>query len=126
MFRVLLERAAEKDLSRLSSEIHDRLIAAIQALAIGASAWATTASFTKSPRRFGLCASTASATGAKSIGDPKLKMTGGCPDPLNRRSGVYRLRYSHTTPCASETCFAFGVPRRLAKPFTRRILREEV
>jgi mRNA interferase RelE/StbE len=33
MFRVLLERAAEKDLSRLSSEIHDRLIAAIQALA---------------------------------------------------------------------------------------------
>ena len=33
MYRVLLERAAEKDLSRLSSGIHDRVIAAIQALA---------------------------------------------------------------------------------------------
>ena len=33
MYRVLLERAAEKDLSRLSTEIHDRAIAAIQALA---------------------------------------------------------------------------------------------
>jgi mRNA interferase RelE/StbE len=33
MYRVLLERAAEKDLSRLSSEIHDSVIAAIQALA---------------------------------------------------------------------------------------------
>jgi mRNA interferase RelE/StbE len=33
MYRVLLERAAEKDLSRLSSEMHDRVIAAIQALA---------------------------------------------------------------------------------------------
>lgn len=33
MFRVLLERAAEKDLSRLSSETHDRVIAAIQGLA---------------------------------------------------------------------------------------------
>jgi len=33
MYRVLLEHAAEKDLSRLSSEIHDRVIAAIQALA---------------------------------------------------------------------------------------------
>jgi mRNA interferase RelE/StbE len=33
MYRVLLERTAEKDLSRLSSEIHDRVIAAIQALA---------------------------------------------------------------------------------------------
>jgi mRNA interferase RelE/StbE len=33
MYRVLLERAAEKDLSRLSPEIHDRVIAAIQALA---------------------------------------------------------------------------------------------
>ena len=33
MYRVLLERVAEKDLSRLSSEIHDRIIAAIQALA---------------------------------------------------------------------------------------------
>jgi mRNA interferase RelE/StbE len=32
MYRVLLERAAEKDLSRLSSGIHDRVIAAIQAL----------------------------------------------------------------------------------------------
>ena len=33
MYRVLLERAAEKDLARLSSEIHDRVIAATQALA---------------------------------------------------------------------------------------------
>lgn len=31
MYRVLLERAAEKDLSRPSSEIHDLVIAAIQA-----------------------------------------------------------------------------------------------
>ena len=33
MYRVLLERAAEKDLSRLTSQVHDRVIAAIQALA---------------------------------------------------------------------------------------------
>lgn len=33
MYRIRLERAAEKDLSRLSSNIHDRVIAAIQALA---------------------------------------------------------------------------------------------
>jgi mRNA interferase RelE/StbE len=33
MYRVLLERTAEKDLASLSSEIHDRVIAAIQALA---------------------------------------------------------------------------------------------
>ncbi len=33
MYRVLLEHAAEKDLSRLSSAIHDRVIAAIRALA---------------------------------------------------------------------------------------------
>ena len=33
MYRVLLERGAEKDLARLSSEIHARVIAAIQALA---------------------------------------------------------------------------------------------
>jgi mRNA interferase RelE/StbE len=33
MYRVLLERAAEKDLARLSNEMHDRVIAAIQALA---------------------------------------------------------------------------------------------
>ena len=32
MYRVLLERGAERDLARLSSEIHDRVIAAIQAL----------------------------------------------------------------------------------------------
>ena len=33
MYRVLLERGAEKEnLARLSSEIHDRVIAAIQAL----------------------------------------------------------------------------------------------
>ncbi len=33
MYRVLLERAVEKDLARLSSRIHDHVIAAIQALA---------------------------------------------------------------------------------------------
>jgi hypothetical protein len=33
MYRVLLERGAEKDLSRLTSEIHQRIIAPIQALA---------------------------------------------------------------------------------------------
>jgi mRNA interferase RelE/StbE len=32
MYRVLLERTAEKDLSRLSAEIHDRLIVAIRSL----------------------------------------------------------------------------------------------
>ena len=33
MYRILLERAAEKDLGRLSSDVHDRVIKAIQALA---------------------------------------------------------------------------------------------
>lgn len=33
MYRILLERAAEKDLRSLSSVIHDRVISAIQALA---------------------------------------------------------------------------------------------
>ncbi len=33
IYRVLLERTAEKDLTRLSSGIHDRVIGAIQALA---------------------------------------------------------------------------------------------
>lgn len=33
MYRVLLERGAEKDLSRLSTEIHGRVIVAIQSLA---------------------------------------------------------------------------------------------
>ena len=33
MYRVLLERAAERDLKRLASAIHDRVIAAIQGLA---------------------------------------------------------------------------------------------
>ena len=32
MYSVLLERAAEKDLARLSAEIHDRIIDAIKAL----------------------------------------------------------------------------------------------
>jgi mRNA interferase RelE/StbE len=32
-YRVLLERSAEKDLGRLSSVVHNRVIAAIQALA---------------------------------------------------------------------------------------------
>jgi mRNA interferase RelE/StbE len=33
MYRVLLERVAEKDLSRLSREMYDRVIVAIQSLA---------------------------------------------------------------------------------------------
>lgn len=33
MYRVLLERAAEKDLARLSIAIHDRVVAVIQGLA---------------------------------------------------------------------------------------------
>lgn len=33
MYRVLLERAAEKDLGRLSAAIHDRVVASIQRLA---------------------------------------------------------------------------------------------
>jgi mRNA interferase RelE/StbE len=32
-YRVLLERSAERDLGRLSSEVHDRIIRAIQGLA---------------------------------------------------------------------------------------------
>jgi mRNA interferase RelE/StbE len=34
MYRVLLERGAEKDLGRLSAETHDRVIVAIQSLAM--------------------------------------------------------------------------------------------
>jgi mRNA interferase RelE/StbE len=33
MYRVFIERAAEKDLKRLSSEVHDRVIIAIRGLA---------------------------------------------------------------------------------------------
>ena len=33
MYRVFLERAAEKDLKQLSAQLHDRVIAAIQKLA---------------------------------------------------------------------------------------------
>jgi mRNA interferase RelE/StbE len=33
MYRVVLERAAEKDLTRLSSENHDRIMAELEALA---------------------------------------------------------------------------------------------
>jgi mRNA interferase RelE/StbE len=33
MYRILLERNAEKDLRRLSAEMHERVIAAIQGLA---------------------------------------------------------------------------------------------
>jgi mRNA interferase RelE/StbE len=34
MYRVLLERAAERDLSRLSSDVHDRVMVAIKALGL--------------------------------------------------------------------------------------------
>ena len=33
MYRILLERAAEKDLKRLAAQVHDRIITAIQTLA---------------------------------------------------------------------------------------------
>jgi mRNA interferase RelE/StbE len=33
MYRVLLERSAERDLGRLSAEVHDHVIVAIQSLA---------------------------------------------------------------------------------------------
>ena len=33
VYRVLLERSAEKNLARLASDVHDRVITAIQALA---------------------------------------------------------------------------------------------
>ncbi len=33
MYRILLERAAEKDLTRLAAQIHDRIIIVIQTLA---------------------------------------------------------------------------------------------
>jgi len=33
MYRILLERSAERDLGRLSYEVHDRIIKAIQGLA---------------------------------------------------------------------------------------------
>ena len=32
MYKVFLERSAEKDLNRLSSDVHDRIIAAIKSL----------------------------------------------------------------------------------------------
>jgi prephenate dehydrogenase len=34
MYRVLLERGAEKDLARITTGVHDRVIATIQALPI--------------------------------------------------------------------------------------------
>jgi mRNA interferase RelE/StbE len=34
MYRVLLERGAEKDLARLSLDVHDRVIVAIRGLAV--------------------------------------------------------------------------------------------
>jgi hypothetical protein len=80
MYRVLLERGAEKDLSWLSSEIHDRVVTAIQALATnprppgcrklattGVSALVTTAFFMKLLIRFESCGLTGCAIAAKSI-----------------------------------------------------------
>jgi hypothetical protein len=65
MYRVLLERGAERDLSRLTPEIHNRVLAAIKALGVnprppiaanwpgpsttGDFVWVTTASFAKLP-----------------------------------------------------------------------------
>jgi hypothetical protein len=78
MYRVLIERAAEKVLSRLLSEGHDRVVADIKcsrtiparpvaehsvaANATGASVWVTTEWFTKLLTRLASCVSTACAT----------------------------------------------------------------
>lgn len=80
MYQVVVERAAEKDLKRLSSEVRARAATAILALAKnplpagsrklagtendGASVSAITGSFMRSPMRSALCASTACGTGA--------------------------------------------------------------
>jgi mRNA-degrading endonuclease RelE of RelBE toxin-antitoxin system len=85
MYRVLLERGAEKDLSRLSSEIHDRVIVAIQALANsprppgcrklagGKNDWRVRVgdyrSFTKLPTRFASSVSTVCDTAGKCIAE---------------------------------------------------------
>lgn len=85
MYRVLLERAAEKDLARLSSGMHDRVIAAIQSLANdprppgcrkltgskndGASAWVIIGWCMRLLMSFVWCASTAYAIGKKRIAD---------------------------------------------------------
>jgi len=67
MYRVLLERGAEKDLSRLSGKLHDRIkhsqtihlgpaAASSQAAKMtGASEWQITTSSTRLPMRSGSC-----------------------------------------------------------------------
>jgi hypothetical protein len=75
VYQLLVERSAEKDLKRLSTEIRFRAVAAIQALAKNPrpagsrklAGSATTASFTKSPTSSASCASTASVIDAMSI-----------------------------------------------------------
>lgn len=96
MHRVVVERSAEKDLKRLSSEIRTRAVAAIQALAknpgplaagnwpepkaIGEFASAITASFTKSRTKFALSASTACVTAA-TFTDEALSLVTSYPKP---------------------------------------------
>ena len=77
MHRVLLECAAGKDLSRLSTEIHTRVRPAADKLSGSKYDWrireATTAWIMSSPTKFASCASTACATGAKFIADKMKK-----------------------------------------------------
>src|SRR4051812_44156387 len=82
MYRILLERGAEKDLSRLYHEVHDRVIRAIRGLAsnrrhlpvaaswsgaktIGASEWAIAGWCRGLRTRFASCLSTVSPTAVK-------------------------------------------------------------
>ena len=102
MYRVQLERIAEKDLARLTSEIHDCVIAAIQVIAssprppgcrklagskhdwrirVGDYLW-----FMKSPTRLASCGSTACATAGKFIADSQGGSVGVAPATLNSNS----------------------------------------
>jgi len=85
VYKILLEGAAEKDLGRLSHEIHDRSLKPLKHWRIirgrpvagnlrerkttGASVWAIIASFMKLRTLFASCACIVSGTGAKFIGE---------------------------------------------------------
>jgi mRNA interferase RelE/StbE len=117
MYRVLLERAAEKELSRLSSEIHDRVIAAIQALrrsprppgcrklAGSKNDWRIRVGdyrvFTKSPTTFASCASTACAIGAKFIADRSIMH----PSTFNQLRSTSFTRFASSRRKSCEKAF---------------------
>jgi hypothetical protein len=110
MYRVLLERAAEKELSRLSSEIHDRVIAAIQALRRSPRAgskndWRIRVGdyrvFTKSPTTFASCASTACAIGAKFIADRSIMH----PSTFNQLRSTSFTRFASSRRKSCEKAF---------------------